>query len=87
MNRRKFLGKLVRLPLVAALFPSWRSEPHQEPIILENATIAAGGDTENGSELVFGDYSILKNCVIYADRVIMGKGSTILDSRIDEVIW
>lgn len=81
MNRRKFLGKLARLPLVTALMSLWGSES-EKPVILENATIAAGGDTENGSELMLGDYATIKNCVIYADRVIMGKCSTILASQV-----
>jgi len=81
INRRNFLGKLAKLPVLAALIPSLvRNE--QEPVILENASIAAAGNTEEGSELVFGDYSTLNNCVIYADRVIMGRGSTILDSEV-----
>jgi len=78
MNRRKFLS----LPLVTALMSLWGSELHQEPVILENAIIAAGGNIVNGSELVLGDYSTLKNCVIYADRVIMGKCATILNSQV-----
>jgi len=59
-----------------------KAKSHQEPVILENASIAAAGNTEKGSELVFGDYSTLNNCVIYADKVIMGRGSTILDSEV-----
>lgn len=84
MGIRKFLSNLARLPLIAALTSLWASEPesHQEPVILENAVIAAGGNTEDGI-LVLGDCSTLRNCVIYADKVIMGKASTILWSQVD----